>query len=196
MKTRYNMQKALAHYIRIRDLRQDQNYLLADDMVHLSETDLSPKELYHICCKVQNAAYLSTEPFLHQERVDATRYLLEYGIGNSRIGNRFSYLPKLTREQAKDFLLSASLTEVCTLIDIVASENREFYSVERGIDLLDTTDGQTLVTSLTAFANKKQALDIQMHKAKRHQTRPKVVSDLNKTIPASEHAAEQKEPTR
>lgn len=196
MKPRYNMQKALMHYARITELRQDQNYLLADDMVRLNETDLTPKDLYRICCKVQKAAYLSAEPFLHGERVDAARYLLEYGLGNSRIENRFFYLPKLTQEQAKDFLLNASLTEVRTLIDIVASENRDLYSVERGIDLLDTADGQTLLTTLTAFANKKQSLDIQMHTAKRQQLCQEVVSDPEKTIPPIEHTAAQKDPTR
>ena len=179
MQPRYNMKKALDHYAKILELRWDQNYLVADDMARLSETELTPKELYRICCKVQKAAYLSAEPFLHQERVDAVRYLLEYGIGNS-YSNRFSYLPKLSREQVKDFLLSASLTDVRTLIDIVASENRELYSVERGIDILQDADGRMLVAQLTDFANGKPSLGLQVQAAEQHQEHPAPVSESGK----------------
>lgn len=164
MNTRFNMQKALAHYANIIKLQEDQNYLVAEDMARLDEIELEGKDLYRICCKLRKAAYLSTEPFLHQERLDAVRYLLEYGL-NTGMSNRFSYLPKLTHAQAKDFLLSASQTEVCLLVDIVASENRDYYSVEHGIDMLDTDEGASLLNTLTSIAAQKQPLENRVHLA-------------------------------
>ena len=163
MNTEYDFNQTMRCFKILSFFRQDPNYYIAENMEYLAREgcDLSERDLFTLAVKVQEAAYTSTEPLLHHERLDAVRYLLEYGIRE----DRFDFLPTLTAEQAKAFLLSADEYDVCTLVDMVASDNRDHYASDNAYSISKQQDGQRLFKALEQAANQKTPLLAQIQDA-------------------------------
>jgi len=164
MNPEYDQNLAIGYFEKISAFRQDSNYLIAENMEYLFRevgVDFTESELFNLAVKVQEAAYASTEPLLHQERLDAVRCLLEYGISEKRFG----FLPTLTAEQTKDFLLTAERSVLATLIDIVGADNREYYNADNAYSISQQEYGENLVKALKQAVQQKKPLAEQIQNA-------------------------------
>jgi len=91
------------------------------------EPEVSQEEILILAQKTAEAARASGNAFLIDERVDAVRYLLQYGISDRREEN-FGF-PVATPDQMKALLLTCSLDVFTKIIDTVALENESFYAL-------------------------------------------------------------------
>lgn len=117
---------------KLSDLQSKPFYQIAEDMAYLQDKvaldePLDEFTLYTLACKLDEAggSYFQ-EPMLHEERLDAVRYMLENGI-NER---HSPYLPELSPNDTLKFLLSADMPVFGALVEMVATDNQNLYAVE------------------------------------------------------------------
>ena len=111
-------------------LTEHPHYQIAADMAYLKshidlEKPLSSDVLYALASKLVEASSSHlNEPLLHEEYLDAIRYLVEYGISE----NQSPDLPNLAPADTLQLLLTADDLVFATLVETVAINSREFYS--------------------------------------------------------------------
>ena len=177
MKEIYQKEKALSYFQEMIALKNDRDFQVAESMYALRESGLSDDELFIISCKLQKCASFSAETFLHMERLDAARFLVEFGISEARLKYTSSVLPKLTNSEAKAFLLSAEPETFCAMIDIAASENRDYYHVSSSDDMIMQEEGQALLQKLQTFLKQKRPLLTQINEADQRANQQALVND-------------------
>lgn len=177
MKEIYQKEKALSYFQEMIAHQKDKDYQVAESMYALRESGLSDDELFIISCKLQKCARFSAETFLHMERVDAARFLVEFGISEARLKFTSSVLPKLSSSEAKTFLLSAEPETFCAMIDVVASENRDYYHVSSSDDMIMLEEGQALLRELQAFLIRKRPLRTQISEADQRTNQQALAND-------------------
>lgn len=143
--TEQDLQKAevFSIYNTLAGMTSNENYYIASDMAYLEQyveldDPLTDEELFILASKIREASSSwFGQPLLHEEHLDAVRYLLEYGINK----NHSSEFPLLNAEQTRKMLLSADNEVFGTLVEVAAINNREhYYSVSqyKEEDLLST----------------------------------------------------------
>lgn len=136
-------------------MRTNPHYQIAADMVdlqHSIELDdpLSPETLYILASKLAEASGTwFNEPLLHQEHLDAIRYLIEYGI-NARHSPEF---PKLSPENTLQLLLTADNQVFGTLVEVAAINSRDHYEA-----FSSHLDLNPVISAIEAIGNEKQPL--------------------------------------
>lgn len=137
--------------------RELPGYQIASDMVWLQEQiqfddpdPMTPEVLYQLASKLHEASYSwFNEPLLHEEFLDALRWLLEAGIN----GHYMPQLPELGPRETLEFLLQANKEVFGTLVETVALNSIENYS-----GVFPTSDFQPVAAAIEAMQNKKQPL--------------------------------------
>lgn len=97
---------------------------------------LSNEELVKLTERVFEASGSSVVPVLTAERVDAVRFMLEYGVS----ADRSPELVSVTADQARGLLLSCDLEVFTDLVDAVAVDGHGYYDQDLNIynsELLD-----------------------------------------------------------
>ena len=137
--------------------RELSGYQIAADMVWLQEEielddpdPLTPEVLYQLSSKLHKASYCwFTEPLLHEEFLDALRYLLEYGIKDKDLPQ----LPELGPRETLEFLLQANNDVFGTLVETAAVKYIEHYS-----RVFSDSDLQPVASAIEAMQTRKQPL--------------------------------------
>lgn len=105
--------------------------------------------------------------YLHAERVEAVRVLMEFGTEAPR---RIEGVPAMAADKMRSFLQSCDMKVFATLIDCVAEENERFYG-EDGFDLhspVYADDLSALNAALTSALEQRPSLSAQIsHAAQR-----------------------------
>lgn len=121
----------------ISSMRSHDYYQIAADMAYMQENielenPLSDGELYTLASKLNEAGgSWFSQPLLHEEYLDAIRYLLEYGIDNTNSPE----FPELSADDARKLLLSADNQTFGTLVESVAIDNQGLYAVQANLNL-------------------------------------------------------------
>lgn len=148
------------------------DFQLAYDMLYLKgELDLEPPltngELYTLASRAREMDVSSSCCYLHAERVEAVRVLMEFGTEAPR---RIEGVPAMDADKMRSFLQSCDMKVFATLIDCVAEENERFYG-EDGFDLhspVYADDLSALNAALTSALEQRPSLSAQIsHAAQR-----------------------------
>lgn len=115
-------------------------YNLMDYNLSESEQKLLTKKIYLI-------NNYSSIPLLTSERIDAIRFMLEFGISEEMVSDVIN----LSKELAKEFLLTCDMNTFTKLVDHVAVASREYYAPENGDDDLD--DIENINNAIKAMLN-------------------------------------------
>ena len=146
------------------------HFQIAYDMLYLKgELELEPPltngELYTLTSKtLQASRYISGCCYLHAERLEAIRVLLEFGTEAPR---RIEGVPAMDADKMRSFLQTCDMDVFTTLVDCVSEENERFYGTDN-IDLQSpryADDLSALQTALTSALEKKPALSAQISNA-------------------------------
>ena len=89
-----------------------------------SEEPLTNEETLELTTRIDYTASVSTVPLLTAERVDAVRFMLEYGI----TPNRSPEFTSATASEAKQLLLECELDVFADLVDAVALDGHSYYA--------------------------------------------------------------------
>lgn len=106
-------------------------FYIATNLAYLArivekEEDLPLETLYQLAARLYDAGGSSIQPLLNEERLDALRYLLEYGV-SAQMGPAFDFLEV---ESMPEFLLQCSNETFLYLVERTAYFNQEKYSSE------------------------------------------------------------------
>ncbi len=113
-------------------------YNLMDYNLSESEQKLLTKKIYLI-------NNYSSIPLLTSERIDAIRFMLEFGISEEMVSDVIN----LSKEFAKEFLLTCDMNTFTKLVDHVAVASREYYAPENGDD--DSDDIESINNAIKAM---------------------------------------------
>lgn len=118
------------------DMQQNPNYRIAADMTYINnnielENPLTYEESYSLAKKLSEASASFTTGMLHEEHLDAIRYMLEYGIREDHT----SEFSEVSAADARKLLLSADDQVFCTIVETVAINNEIHYEVMNKIIL-------------------------------------------------------------
>lgn len=146
-----------------------EHFQLAYDMLYLmGELDLDPPltngELYTLASRAREMDVSSSCCYLHAERVEAIRVLMEFGTEAPR---RIEGIPAMDADKMRSFLQSCDMEVFATLIDCVAEENERFYG-EDGFDLKApyyADEVAALKTAISASLEQKPPLSAQISDA-------------------------------
>lgn len=109
--------------------RNNPVFQMAYDMAYMEENieledPLTTDELYTLACKLEEArGSWFGEPLLHEEHLDAIRYLMEYGLTQKHSPE----FPELSAEDTRKLLLTANNEVFGTLIEVAAINNQKNY---------------------------------------------------------------------
>lgn len=145
------------------------DFRLAYDMLYLKgELDLEPPltngELYTLASRTYEASLNSNSCYLHAERVEAIRVLMEFGTEAPR---RIEGVPAMDADKMRSFLQSCDMDVFITLVDCVSEENERFYGTDN-IDLQSpyyADDLSALKTALTSALEQRPSLSAQISNA-------------------------------
>lgn len=145
------------------------DFRLAYDMLYLKgELDLEPPltagELYTLASRTHEASQRSESCYLHSERVEAVRVLLEFGTAAPRA---IEGVPAMDADKMRSFLQTCDMDVFTTLVDGVSEENERFYGTDN-IDLQSpyyAADLSALKTALTSALEHKPPLSAQISRA-------------------------------
>lgn len=120
----------------IQDLQNNPLFWVAHDMAWLSKNceldePLSKEEIYTLATKLEEAYSTFTAGLLHEEHLDAIRYMLEYGICEDHT----SEFSEVSADDARKLLLSANDQVFATIVETVAINNEIHYEVMNQIIL-------------------------------------------------------------
>lgn len=115
-------------------------YNLMDYNLSESEQKLLTKKIYLI-------NNYSSIPLLTSERIDAIRFMLEFGISEEMVSDVIN----LSKELAKEFLLTCDMNTFTKLVDHVAVASREYYAPENGD--ADSDDIENINNAIKAILN-------------------------------------------
>lgn len=124
-------EKILSMFEEILKAQQDPsgNYAIASDMAYLYNNTYieEPMTCLTLASKVWEAhGGWFTLPLLHEEHLDAIRYLVEYGIND----NHSPQFPPLSPEDTLTFLLRADVRTFGALVEIAAANNQDHYEID------------------------------------------------------------------
>lgn len=88
------------------------------------EDPLTKEELIGLTDRICEASGSSCVPLLTAERVDAVRFMLEYGIS----GNRSPQFTSINADQARKLLLSCDQEVFTDLVDAIAVDGHDYYN--------------------------------------------------------------------
>lgn len=137
--------------------RHNPLYHIASDMAYMEEyieldDPLSPEELYTLASKLHEAGgSWFGEPLLHEEHLDAIRYMLEYGLNEDHSPE----FPALNADDTRKLLLSADNQVFGTLVENVAMDNQVSYSSERNYE----EDIEAVIPFIEAAKTSKPSLN-------------------------------------
>lgn len=113
---------------------------------------LTSEELVKLTERIYETRYLSGTPVMMDERVDAVRFMLEYGISP----NRSPEFSSLSADKTRELLSSCDMEVFVDLVDAVAVDGYEYY----GRDFyLDAEAMDRLETAIHAAKDKPASLD-------------------------------------
>lgn len=145
------------------------DFRLAYDMLYLKgELDLDPSlttgELYTLASRTYEASLNSNSCYLHAERVEAIRVLLEFGTAAPRA---IEGVPAMDADKMRSFLQTCDMDVFTTLADCVSEENERFYGTDN-IDLQSpyyADDLSALNAALTSAMEQRPSLSAQISNA-------------------------------
>lgn len=145
------------------------DFQLAYDMLYLKgELDLEPPltngELYTLASRAREMDVSSSCCYLHAERVEAIRVLLEFGTAAPRA---IEGVPAMDADKMRSFLQTCDMDVFTTLVDCVSEENERFYGTNN-FDLHTSfyaDDLSALQNALTAALEQKPPLAAQISSA-------------------------------
>lgn len=145
--------QALSLVDEVYDKEEGKEVLSIANIVHMlkQENILSNEEILSLTQRLYEASYTSAAPLLTAERVDAVRYLLEYGINK----NRFDEFPSVSPEQVKEFMLSCDIEIFIDLVETVAVDNQSFYAP----DFISDEREKQVSDALLTYVSRKPALE-------------------------------------
>ena len=162
--------------------RQNPLFQMAYDMAYMEENieleePLTTDELYTLACKLEEArGSWFGEPLLHEEHLDAIRYLLEYGLNQ----NHSPEFPELSAADTRKLLLSANNDVFGTLVEVAAINNqRSNYCVS-----YNKEDIEAIIPSIEAAKDIKPSLSDKIADA---QSKANLSPDPGRTGPQAEH---------
>lgn len=145
------------------------NFQLAYDMLYLKgELDLEPPltngELYTLASRAREMDVYSSCCYLHAERVEAVRVLLEFGTAAPRA---IEGIPAMDADKMRSFLQVCDIGVFSTLVDCVSEQNERFYSPETFIlsSPAYASDFAALKSALTAALEQRPPLSAQISDA-------------------------------
>lgn len=145
------------------------NFQLAHDMLYLKgELNLDPPltngELYTLASKTLWASRNTNCCYLHAERVEAVRVLLEFGTAAPRA---IEGIPAMDADKMRSFLQACDIGVFSTLVDCVSEQNERFYSPETFIlsSPAYASDFAALKSALTAALEQRPPLSAQISDA-------------------------------
>lgn len=145
------------------------NFQLAHDMLYLKgELKLDPPltngELYTLASKTLWASRNTNCCYLHAERVEAVRVLLEFGTAAPRA---IEGIPAMDADKMRSFLQACDIGVFSTLVDCVSEQNERFYSPETFIlsSPAYASDFAALKSALTAALEQRPPLSAQISDA-------------------------------
>lgn len=145
------------------------NFQLAYDMLYLKgELDLEPPltngELYTLASRAREMDVYSSCCYLHAERVEAVRVLLEFGTAAPRA---IEGIPAMDADKMRSFLQACDIGVFSTLVDCVSEQNERFYSPETFIlsSPAYASDFAALKSALTAALEQRPPLSAQISDA-------------------------------
>lgn len=145
------------------------DFQLAYDMLYLKgELDLEPPltngELYTLASRAREMDVYSSCCYLHAERVEAVRVLLEFGTAAPRA---IEGIPAMDADKMRSFLQACDIGVFSTLVDCVSEQNERFYSPETFIlsSPAYASDFAALKSALTAALEQRPPLSAQISDA-------------------------------
>ena len=161
---------------KISSLSKHPHYQIAADMAYLQDhidldEPLSPDILYTLASRLFEASSSHlNEPLLHEEYLDAIRYLLEFGISE----NQSPDLPSLGSADTLQLLLTADDLVFASFVETVAINSREFYNTS-----VLQEDIDVVAPVIEAMRDKKNLsashiADVQTHSVSSPEPLPKI----------------------
>lgn len=117
------------------------------------DEELTDDELITLTDRICEASGASTIPLLTAERVDAVRFMLEYGISP----NRSPEFTKIDAAQAKKLLLTCDMEIFIDLVDAVAVDGHDYYSPD--LDVLNKDLCEKINEAIDRVINSAPSLD-------------------------------------
>lgn len=143
------------------EIRQSEDFNIAETMYLLSregDLDLDFDTLHRLSEKTMDACYLSPDPLLHAERVEAVRSIFDIGLKGDR-AYPFPDLPQMSQEQLAEMLLCLSDNSFMILMDTVAYNNRDHYYPEFYGSQDWKQDVKAATKEIEAFLGRELTLD-------------------------------------
>lgn len=144
------------------------DFQLAYDMLYLKgELDLEPPltngELYTLASRAYEASCSSNCCYLHAERMEAVRVLLEFGTAAPRAIEGVS---AMDADKMRSFLQTCDMDVFTILVDRVSEENERFYSEsDYPFSLAYEEEASQLNAAITAALEQKPPLSAQISDA-------------------------------
>lgn len=168
---RTKFKAAVSAFEKLEDMQKSapDDFQTAYDMLYLKgefkglEPPLTNGELFTLASRAYEASCSSNCCYLHTERVEAVRVLLEFGTAAPRA---IEGVPAMDADKMRSFLQTCDMDVFTTLVDRVSEENERFYSESNyPFSLAYEEEASQLNAAITAALEHKPPLSAQISDA-------------------------------